>query len=105
MIDAENRKKLARMLNDHAGAELCSFDAAHKLPRIADFENSSLRPCGTGCARNDSRHAGATGADIQYKWPDSTGSIVAVAILLGTFFRGIGHDLFDFDGIAGEALA
>jgi len=29
VIDAENREKLAVVLNDHAGAELCRFDAAH----------------------------------------------------------------------------
>ena len=32
VIDAENGEKLALVLNDHAGAELCGFNAAHKLP-------------------------------------------------------------------------
>jgi hypothetical protein len=32
VIDAENREKLALVLDDHAGAELCGFNAAHKLP-------------------------------------------------------------------------
>jgi hypothetical protein len=33
MIDAEDGEKLAFVLDDHAGAELCRFDAAHMLPR------------------------------------------------------------------------
>src|SRR5216683_3938828 len=53
MIDAENSEKLALVLDDHAGAELCRFDAAHfflrppsgrQLPgEFADFGNSGGR--------------------------------------------------------------
>jgi hypothetical protein len=31
VIDAENREKLALVLDDHAGAKLCGFDAAHSF--------------------------------------------------------------------------
>src|SRR6202030_2936113 len=44
VIDAENSEKLALVLDDHAGAKLCRFDAAHMLPRkFADFGNSGRR--------------------------------------------------------------
>ena len=58
VIDAENGEKLARVLDDHAGAKLCGFNAAHdfvrprpnrgpRLPeRISDFGNSGGRPAG-----------------------------------------------------------
>jgi hypothetical protein len=33
MIDTENRKQLALVLDDHAGAKLRGFDAAHNFSR------------------------------------------------------------------------
>jgi hypothetical protein len=44
MIDAENSEKLALMLDDHAGAELCGFDAAHYFcdRRTADISLEDL---------------------------------------------------------------
>jgi hypothetical protein len=57
--------------------------------------------------QNDSRHAGENfmpSAKLQYKGAESVGSIVALLGFLGALFRGAGHDLFDFIGIAGQAL-
>jgi hypothetical protein len=33
VVDAENREKLALVLDDHAGAKLRGFDAAHSFGR------------------------------------------------------------------------
>jgi hypothetical protein len=44
VIDAENREKLALVLDDHTGAELCGFNAAHRLPerlRISEIPAGS----------------------------------------------------------------
>jgi hypothetical protein len=32
MVDAEHGEKLTLVLDDHTGAELCGFNAAHMLP-------------------------------------------------------------------------
>jgi hypothetical protein len=41
MVDAENGIELALVPDDHAGAKLCRFNAAHNLPKvISNFGNS-----------------------------------------------------------------
>jgi hypothetical protein len=41
MVDAENGEELALVLDDHAGAKLRCFNAAHNLPKvISNFGNS-----------------------------------------------------------------
>jgi hypothetical protein len=75
VVDAKNREKLALVLDNHAGAELCSFDAAHnflgraagRLLKIADSEipaggryTAELAARGMTCLRQaGSRRAGA----------------------------------------------
>jgi hypothetical protein len=72
MINAENRKELAFVLDDHAGAKLCRFNAAHNLPKmfpISEIQAGQER----GRIRNDSRHAeekSRPSANQQYKWAE-----------------------------------
>src|SRR5258706_885280 len=62
-----------------------------------------------GRIRNDSRHAGrkkVSNAKQQYKCARSWRSIVVALLgLLGALVGSDSHDLFDFNGIAGEAFA
>jgi hypothetical protein len=44
MIHAEYGVKLPFMLDDHAGAKLCGFCAAHNLPIKCSFGNFAGRP-------------------------------------------------------------
>src|ERR1700722_14936617 len=60
------------------------------------------------CTRNDSRHAGwnfTPNAKYQYKGQRSRRSIFSLLGFLGALASGLGHDSFDFGGLAGEALA
>src|SRR5580658_6685349 len=60
------------------------------------------------CTRNDSRHAGRKcepNANKQYKGPCSGRSIISLLWFFGALGGGIGHDFFNFSGVAGEALA
>src|SRR5467141_5160743 len=61
-----------------------------------------------GRIRNDSRHAGrkkVSNAKQQYKCARSWRSIVALLGLLGALVGSDSHDLFDFNGVAGQAFA
>jgi hypothetical protein len=43
VIDAEDGKKLAFVLNDHAGAELCRFGVAHQFLRPRPGPTAPIR--------------------------------------------------------------
>jgi hypothetical protein len=88
MLGAVDGVEIAFVLNDHAGAKLGGFDAAHKFKRpdaavtpcrdLIAIRNSRRQP--EGGAWNDPRHAGrksAPNAENQYKWACGEGSIAA----------------------------
>jgi hypothetical protein len=58
VIDAENREKLALVLDDHAGAKLCGFDAAHNFSR----------PCGRATPKNCEFRKFRLAAATPQKW-------------------------------------
>src|SRR5262249_27533008 len=113
---AEHGEKLALVLDDHAGAKLCGLDAAHCLfaaamrPTAPWNVSISEIQAGLQCGRirNDTRHAEKKlqlSANIQYKWADSTRSIVALSGFLRALRRGCGHELLNFISVAWQPLA
>jgi hypothetical protein len=52
MVDAEHREKLALVLDDHTGAELCGFNAAHMHP-----ERLRISEIPAGSPLGDAAHA------------------------------------------------
>jgi hypothetical protein len=45
VVDAENGEKLALVLDDHAGAELCGFNAAHDFVRPRNGQHLPEKFC------------------------------------------------------------
>jgi len=79
VIDAEDGEKLSLVLDDHAGAKLCRFDAAHMLPRkMDDFGNSCRQPalrCGARGITRGTLEWPLPSARYKYKWLRLPGSI------------------------------
>jgi hypothetical protein len=87
VVDAKNREKLALVLDDHAGAKLCGFDAAHNFsrpcgraaPKNCGFRKFRLAAVSdeNGCMRNDLPTNGrqARGAPERKTVPTRTNSI------------------------------
>src|SRR5262249_11891364 len=71
VLGAEHRVQVTLMLDDHAGAEKCRFDAAHfRSNTLLDFGNSSSRPLCEAARRNhEARRSDKTvlSAKSQYK--------------------------------------
>src|SRR5438045_1965828 len=98
MVHAENREKLALVLDDHAGTKLCGFDAAHDyvcdrgllirptgrhLPGnwFRKFRPAArLRAAACGMTRGAPETAAVPARSNKYKGAGSRGSIVASAI-------------------------